>query len=76
MASEHHRGQMDIQEQVSTFALFMNLTKWGSLFLSAFLLLLVLWFCTPAGFMGGLVAAVVASVLGVLVLREKPQAAH
>ncbi|MFN3511802.1 MAG: aa3-type cytochrome c oxidase subunit IV [Phenylobacterium sp.] len=74
MASEYHRGDMDIQEQVSTFKLFMGLTKWGSLALSALLVLLVLWFCTPAGFFSGFVAAVVMTALGVLVLREKAPA--
>jgi hypothetical protein len=74
MASEHHRGEMDIQEQVSTFNLFMGMTKWGSLALSALLVLLVLWFCTPAGFFSGFVSALVVTVIGVLVLREKASA--
>ena len=30
-SSDYHRGEMDIQEQVATFDLFMALTKWGSL---------------------------------------------
>ncbi len=70
-ASEYHRGEMDITEQVATFHLFNNLTKWGSLHLVSLLVLLVLWFCTPAGFLGGFVTAVVVSVIGVLVLRDK-----
>ena len=35
MASEYHRGEMDISEQVATFNLFNGLTKWGSLGLAA-----------------------------------------
>ena len=76
MASEYHRGEMDISEQVATFNLFNGMTKWGSLALAALLSLLVLWFCTPAGFGGGFVVAVVVTVLGVALLREKPEAGH
>ncbi|HEX5377220.1 MAG TPA: aa3-type cytochrome c oxidase subunit IV [Phenylobacterium sp.] len=76
MASEYHRGEMDISEQVATFNLFNGLTKWGSLAMAALLALLVLWFCTPAGFLAGLVTAAVVTVIGALVLRDKPDAAH
>lgn len=76
MASEYHRGDMDISEQVATFNLFNGLTKWGSLALAALLAMLVLWFCTPAGFLGGFVTSAVLVVLGALLLREKPEAAH
>ncbi|MCI3131830.1 aa3-type cytochrome c oxidase subunit IV [Phenylobacterium aquaticum] len=76
MASEFHRGEMDISEQVATFHLFNGMTKWGSLALAALLTLLVLWFCTPAGFLAGFVSAAVLVVIGVIVLREKPEAAH
>ena len=48
-ASDYHRGEMDIHEQASTFQLVMGITKWGSLVMAAFLLFLVLWFCTPRG---------------------------
>lgn len=75
-ASDYHRGEMDIHEQAATFDLFMGLTKWGSLAISAFLLLITVWFCTPGGFMGGLVASIVVLAIGVLVLRDKPGAGH
>lgn len=71
----HHRGEMDIQEQMSTFELFNNLTKWGSLFVGALVLFLTLWFCTPAGFGGAAITAVVVIALGVFLLRDKPEAA-
>lgn len=74
--SEYHRGEMDIREQTATFDLFMGLTKWGSVGLAALLVLLVLWFCTPAGFLAGFVSALVLTVLGVFFLRSKPEAAH
>lgn len=74
--NEYHRGEMDVSMQESTFHLFMGLTKWGSLLMAALLALLVLWFCTPAGFLGGLIVAVVLGAVGVLVLREKKAPAH
>jgi len=60
MASEYHRGEMDISEQTATYAVFMALTKWG----------------TPAGFIPGAISAVVVTVIGILVLRDKPGAGH
>ena len=69
--TEYHRGEMDIREQVATFHLFNALTKWGSLYIGALLVLLTLWFCTDAGFIGGAVTGFVIVVLGVLLLREK-----
>ena len=76
MASEYHRGEMDISEQVSTFHLFNGLTKWGSLALASLLSLLVLWFCTPAGLGGGFVTGLIVLVIGIALLREKPEAGH
>lgn len=70
MASEYHRGEMDIQAQVSTFHGFNLLTKWGSLATAVSVLVLTLWFCTDAGFWGGTITGVVLTALGVLVLRE------
>ena len=75
-SSDYHRGDQDIHEQVSTFHLVMNITKWGSLTLAALLLFLVLWFCTPAGFVTGLISGGVVAVLGFIVLRSKPADGH
>jgi len=68
--SEYHRGEMDIQEQVSTFHLIMNITKWGSLLIAAFLVTSVLWFCTAAGFLAGVISGGVVLVLGSIFLRR------
>ena len=75
-ASDYRRGEMDIQEQESTLQLVMGITKWGSLVLAALLLFLVLWFCTPAGFVSGFVSGAVLLGLGIVLLRSKPEAAH
>jgi hypothetical protein len=75
-ASDYHRGDQDISEQVSTFHVVMGMTKWGCLAMAAMLALLVLWFCTPAGFFTGLIAAVVVLVIGITVLRDRGGAAH
>jgi len=75
-ASDYHRGEMEIQEQVATYNLFMGMTKWGSLAIASALLLFTVWFCTPAGFFPGLIRAVVLAVIGVVRLRDKPDAAH
>jgi thiamine transporter ThiT len=75
-ASEYHRGDMDIHEQVATFHLVMNITKWGSLIIAAGLLTVVLWFCTSAGFLTGLIAGVVVLVLGIALLRERGGEGH
>lgn len=70
-AGDYTRGEMIIEEHEKTYAGFLKMTKWGSLYLAALLLLLTLWFCTPAGFLGAIVTAVVVVVLGTLVLSEK-----
>ena len=76
MASEYHRGEMDISEQTATYHAVMGLTKWGSLALAVALLMLTLWFCTPAGFFGGLIPGVVLLVAGIVLLREKKDGGH
>lgn len=73
-ASDYHRGEMEIGEQVATYSFFMGLTKWGSLALAALLLWLTLWFSTDFGFMGATGAAVAVTVVGIVLLREKKTA--
>jgi hypothetical protein len=74
-ASDYHRGDMDIAEQTATFHLVMGMTKWGSLALATALALLVIWFCTPAGFGAGFVTAAIVLVVGILALRQRKTAA-
>ena len=76
MAGDYHRGEMDIHEQSATYAAFGNMAKWGSLAIAVLLLTITLWFCTPAGFIGGVVPGIVLLVAGIFFLREKPASAH
>jgi hypothetical protein len=76
MAGDYNRGEMDIHEQAATFEGFGKFTKWGSLAIATLLLTVTLWFCTPAGFIGGVVPGIVLAILGVVFLREKPVEAH
>lgn len=76
MASEYHRGEMDISEQTATYHAVMGMTKWGSLAVAVAILMPTLWFCTSAGFLGALVTSVIVAGLGILVLREKKGGGH
>jgi hypothetical protein len=70
MAEPYEHGQMDTHQQELTFHGFIMLAKWGSLYIAAMILFLVLWFATDAGFLGGLVTTVIVVVIGTIVLRE------
>lgn len=70
------RGQMQIAEQVTTFRGVMGMFKWGSLWTAAILVLLTMWFCTPAGFLPGFIVAVIMLALGTFFLRSKPKPGH
>ena len=72
----YNSGQQDIGEQVATFSAFGKLMKWGSLAIAAMLVMLVIWFCVPMGFVAGLFAAIALTVVGGYFLREKPNAGH
>lgn len=76
MAGDYQRGEMNIQEQAATFEAFGKMTKWGSLAIAVLLTFITLLFCTAAGFVGAAAAAIVVTVLGVVLLREKPASAH
>lgn len=73
--NDYQRGGMDIAEQTATFHLVMGMTKWASLTIAAGVLFFTMLFCTHTGFVGSAIAAGVLLVAGVLLLREKPDAA-
>ena len=67
---------MPVKEQVHTYATFGRLTKWFALHIAVLLVIFVLWFCTGAGFLSGLIAGAVVWAAGVFFLRSKPSAEH
>jgi hypothetical protein len=69
-AEAYVHGTMTIEEQTSTYALFMNMAKWGSLAIAALLLFLVLWFMPAGSFFMGLIGAVVLFVAGFVFLNS------
>lgn len=75
-AHAYVHGHMAIREQVSTFRLFLNLAKWGSLAVAALVLFLTVWFRPGGSFIPAVLAAAVLVVLGFLALKPKPDAAH
>ena len=72
--TDYVRGSQEISEQVSTYALFQNLAKWGSLLSACVLLFLVLSFMHGGSIITGIGAAVVLFVIGWFALRSKPTA--
>ena len=74
-AEAYQHGEMAIEEQVATYALFLRLAKWGSLAVAVGVLFLVLWFQPGGSFIAGAGAAVVLSVAGFFALKSK-KASH
>lgn len=72
---DYQRGSQEIREQVSTYALFLGMTKWGTLGTSVLILFLTLWFMPHGGFMLAAIASAVTLVIGWFALKSKP-AAH
>jgi hypothetical protein len=65
-------GSMEISEQVSTWHLFLFLSKWGSLLTAAILVVLTVWFAVGAGFVAGAISGMVVFAAGFFALRSKP----
>ena len=71
MASEYHRGDMDVSEQEHTFSSFMGMSVWFGGFTAVVVLWLALTFATGMGWMvATIVAAIVGIVMGI-VLKMK-----
>lgn len=75
-AVAHHHGDMPIQAQASTYKSVMELFKWGALGTADLMILLVMWFCTPAGFLPAIIVAIIVLALGIFGLRTSKTAAH
>ena len=74
--TDYTRGEMDIQAHKAAFHAFILMSKWGSLAVAVGVLALVIWFCTGAGFLPGVIFPAILAIVGITVLREKQGAAH
>lgn len=75
MADQHDhddyvRGTMEISEQASTYQLFLDMAKYGSLAIAALLAFLTLWFMPAGSFILGAIVAVVMMAAGIFFLRS------
>lgn len=74
--AEFHHGEMNAATQIADYKVFLNLAKWISLHLAVLILMLVLWFCVGAGFLGGLIPGLIVLALGITFMRAKPAQLH
>jgi hypothetical protein len=75
-AVTHHHGHMPVEAQASTYHGVMDLFKWGALGTADLLILLIMWFCTAAGFVPAFIVAAIILVAGIFGLRGGKAAAH
>ena len=75
-AVTYHHGDMPVQAHATTYRDVMGLFKWGALGTADLLVLLVMWFCTPAGFFPGVVVAGIVLIAGLVGLRKRKSPAH
>jgi hypothetical protein len=75
-SDEYVHGTMNAATQVADFRAFASLTKWASLVIASMVLFLTLWFCTNAGFLSALVAAIVVLAIGISVLHNRRRPVH
>ena len=71
MASEYHRGEMDVSEQSETFSRFIGLSIWFSGYLALTVLWLTLTFATSLGWMIATIATVIVGIAMGLALKMK-----
>ena len=74
--SDYAHGHMDIHQQQASFEGFVKMTKWGSLAVAVILVFSTLMFCTPTGFLGSVIPAVVVAALGIFLLRDSGGSGH
>jgi hypothetical protein len=75
-ASDYHHGDQPAEDHLRTYHFFLNMAKWAALHLAVLILVLTLWFCAGASFLGGLVPGAIVAVLGGWWLLAKPLAAE
>lgn len=67
---DYVRGSMEIQEQKSTYDLFMVLSKYGSLGIAVLLTFLTIGFMYDGSLLVGVGAAIVLLAVGIFFLRS------
>ncbi len=78
-SDDYKHGEMDIHQNVSTYNLFMALTKWGSLYTAAFILFITVAFAVKgAGLIPAFISTAVMLVAGFFLLKSpnKSDASH
>lgn len=73
---DYHKGEMDIAEQRSTFALIMGIAKWGAFLSAVVILFFTMWLYPRGNFMGAAVATLILIVAGIFLLGRKRSGAH
>ena len=74
--STYQHGDQEISQQAATYRLFGSLTKWASLMIAVTLVMLVLWFCIGAPFLGGFIPGMIVLAAGISFLRATPTRNH
>jgi hypothetical protein len=69
-ASAPHESREAITAHADSYHRFMLGLKWTVVHLAALIVLLVVWFATPAGFLAGLVAGAAAYGAGVYAMTR------
>ena len=72
--ANYHHGDMPINEHAQTYHGVMGLFKWGALGVADLMIQLVVWFCTPAGFLPALIISIIVLVAGMVGLRGAKKA--
>lgn len=62
-------AEMDYREHEKTYSMFLELTKYGTLFTVALLIAMAFGFFTSAGFFSAFVLFILVSALGAFLLR-------
>jgi hypothetical protein len=70
MAVTIHTDEIELTHHADAYHHFMLGVKWSALTLGVLITFFTLWFCTPAGFFGGLIAAIVVLTVGVWAMRH------
>jgi len=74
--ADYVHGSQNAATQVADFRMFAALTKWFSLHAAVLILMLTLWFCAGASFLGGLVPGLIVLAIGIAFLRNKRRPVH